>query len=474
MYKKLILLVVLLTIFGCSTGAKLDKSKINSGINLPAKFYGGGSTVVDNDMWWYVFGSTELNKLMDNMLKANIQLSKSYEGLKALQASLGISNADRLPTVNAGLKASETYSQDMAGKRKWRDGYELSLTASYEADIWGRIKSGTEASRQELIATQYDVESLYMTLTAELADRYFIYKGLAGVLKMQAQQLELRQKQISALEMMYSSGVGNLDAVYMKQTAIANLLNDMESTKKSMSDAQVQIARLIGMADYKKITITDKYDFNVPVLPKVIPSDVARQRPDIKSAYADVEKSNATLAQAMANRYPKLSFTAGLSYSGSELNKLISPENFVANLVGNLVMPLFDANKRKLQVQQQEYLLQQQIYNYYDTTLSALSEVSRALSDNVQKSRALKLSGEKVKIEEKRLQIAEMKYELGIKDYSDVIDNKISLLGSWIAELNARRSLFSARIELARAAGGNWAGELVKEKLAATYIKENK
>lgn len=469
----LVLILSMSVLLSCANGnTSLSRDKLNEGLKLPASFEVDGKEQYSGK-WWEVFESPELNGLMDKMISGNFQIAGSYERLKALQTALGITEADRLPSVNASAGVSETYSTDTRGEREWREGYDLSLAASYEADIWGRIKAGADSDRYEILSGRYDIESIYMSLTAELADRFFLYKSLAATLKMQRQQLELRQKQLSAIEMMYSSGIGSLDSIYAVQTSMADLMESMTETRQSMTNARRQIALLTGESEADRIKISDSYDMNIPFLPAVIPSEVAEKRPDVMSAYAEVMKVDMDRAQAAANRYPKLSFTASTGYSGDAIENLISPENFVANLVGNLAMPLFDAGRLKRQEQRQEYLLEYQIYSYYQTVLNALNEVSSALSDNVQNEQALKLSSEKVSIEEKRLKIAEMKYEMGIKDYSDVIDNKISLLKGWITEVNARRVLVSSRIELARAAGGSWAGEIVKQRLAENVSQES-
>lgn len=460
------LIAVSMIITSCAGyGTSVDRGRLEQNLKVPSSFADSGLGADYGSRWWEVFDSGELNSLMDKMLRKNLRISMSYEGLRAMQAALGIISADRLPTVQAGAEAGEVYSTDSKGKREWRESYELSLTASYEADIWGRIKAGVDSGRFELQSGRHDLESLYMSLTAELADRYFLYKSLAVTLKLQKEQLDLRQKQIDALKMMYSSGVGLLDTVYSKRSAIADLLSDISQTLQAMDDAKRQIAFLTGEPNPADIKITDRYDMNIPSLPAVIPADVVRKRPDIRSAYALVMKTDRDVAQAVANRYPKLTFTAALSYSGSDINKLVTPDNFVASVLGGLVMPLFDAGKRKQQVIQQKHLLEKQIYDYQNTVLTALKEVGSALGDNVQKQRALALGMEKVGIEEKRLSIAEMKYRMGIKDYSDVMDNKISLLSVWMAEESARRLLVSARIELARASGGSWTG-VIDSRLA--------
>jgi len=450
-----------------STGNEISKEKLNENIKIGDKFSYSGD-IEYGERWWEVFKNSELNSLMEQMFENNYNIAGSYEGLKALQAALGISRADRLPSVDAGAQAGERYSTDNTGNREWRENYELSLTASYEADIWGRIKAATESDKLSLVSGTYDMQSLYMTLTAELADRYFIYKSMASVLKMQREMLALRQKQISSLEMMYSSGIGSLDTIYTYQTNIADLMESMTETRQSMGDAKLQMALLMGYNDASMVNISDKYSLGIPFLPKVIPSQVAEKRPDIRSAYALVLKADRNVAEAMANRYPKLSFSASAAYSGDEISKLVSPENFVANLVANLTMPLFDAGRLSSQQKQQEFLYKKEVYSYYQTVLEALNEVSKSLEDNMQNEQALLLSEQKVSIEEKRLKVSKMKYEMGILNYSDVIDDQIGLLSAWLTEVNARRSLISSRIELARSTGGSWTDEEIEKRLSSS------
>jgi outer membrane protein TolC len=216
------------------------------------------------------------------------------------------------------------------------------------------------------------------------------------------------------------------------------------------------------------VNVSDKYNLDIPFLPKVIPSEVAEKRPDIRSAYALVLQADRNVAEAMANRYPKLSFSASAAYNGDELSNLVTPENFVANLIANLTMPLFDAGKLSNQQKQREFLYKQEVYSYYQTVLEALNEVSGSLEDNMQNEQALLLSQQKVSIEEKRLQVSKMKYEMGILSYSDVIDDQIGLLSAWLTEVNARRSLISSRIELARSTGGSWTDEEIDNRLSSS------
>jgi len=456
-----------LALAGCaSSGTKLSKEKIDEKLQIPTEFQFTGYGEQYQGKWWEVFDNEELNSLIEEMMLNNNDIAGSYEGIKSLQAALGITSADRLPTLDAGASAGEKYSTSTSGERKWRDSYDISLTASYEIDVWGRIKAGVESDRMALLSGKYDLETLYMTLTAEFADRYFIYKSLANVLKMQREMLALRQKQVSALEMMYSSGVGSLDTIYVKQTAIANLMESMTETRQSMQEAKLQMALLMGITDASKVKISDDYNLKIPYLPLVIPADITKKRPDVKSAYASVLQVDRDVAQAAANRYPKLSFSASVAYSGDEISNLVSPENFLANLLANLTVPLFDAGKLKNQQKKQEYLLKKEVFSYYQTVLDAINEVSVSLADNMQNEQALQLSQHKVGIEEKRLKVAEMKYEMGIKDYSDVIDNKISLLSGWITEVNSRRALISSRVELARASGGTWTEGIVETRLS--------
>jgi len=456
-------------LFSCGPASTaLNEDAVKGGLYLPENFTEASGGADYGSEWWKVFGSEELNSLMNKMFEQNYRLAQSYEGLRAMKTFIGISSADRMPSVSANANAGETYSTNSKGERKWNDSYGISLSASYEADVWGRASAGAESDRQALVSGIYDLQSLYMTLSAELAERYFIYKSLANIYRLQQEKLDLRMEQISALERMYTYGVGNLDAVYAAQQSAAGLIADITASRRSMAAAKSQIALLTGESDSTKVEISERYDLNIPPLPAVIPSAVAEKRPDIKAAFADIRQADSDLAEAAANRYPSLSFSASAGYSSDELARIVSPENFIANLAANLVMPLFDAGRRKLQQEQKKYLLEQKVYAYYQTVLEALFEVSYALNENMSKETAHKAALQKLDIEEKRLKVSQMKYRLGVKDYSEVLENKISLLTVWTAQINAKRDLISARIELARASGGDFAADMVGSRLEKT------
>jgi NodT family efflux transporter outer membrane factor (OMF) lipoprotein len=358
---------------------------------------------------------------------------------------------------------------DTRGDRGWNEGYELSLTASYEADIWGRVKSRTEAGRYEIQAGKYDLETLYISLSAEMAERYYLYQYLIKQREYLKGQLKLKTDQLEARERMYEYGIGSVETVYNSRKAISDIQDSINENEKNIKDAKLEIAKLLGHSSSSGINLKSS-PLTVPELPKAIPSDVVKNRPDIQSAFSTVMKIDRNAAEAVANRYPKLSLSASAAYNGDEIRNLITPDNFVANILANLVMPVFDANSRKLEAERQKTLLAQQIYRYQDTVIGALKEVESALLENIQKEKALINSNEKKEIDKKLLAVSKMRYELGVKKYENVIDSQVDKISGEIAFIKARRDLISSRIGLIRAIGGSWASDNITERLAS---KEN-
>jgi len=459
------LLPLLIFVFtGCvSTKQNFDKSQIEKGLNLPNSFSPQVSGVTLADKWWESFSDPDLNSLMERMFKDNFQLAKSYEGLRALRHKLGVTSSSSKPTLDAKIGATDRYSTNAAGSRGWRDSYELSLTASYEADIWGRIKSIEDAGRYEIKGAEADIESLYITLSADMADMYYLYQYLKLQEAMLKSQLKLMNEQLDALKSMYEYGIGDVETVYSKEKAIKDMEGSISENRNSVKDTKLNIAILMGLAGDSSLKLKSG-GLKMIDLPEAVPSSVLKNRPDIKSSFASVMSVDRNVAQAVANRYPKLSFSATASYSSDEISKIVTPENFVANILGNLILPLFDADKRKLESERQKALLSKEIYSYQEDLIKAFKEADSAFSDALSKEKIYESRVDKRKLSEKLLSLSKMRYELGVRKYEKVIDSKVESINSRVAEAKAKRDLISSRISIVRAVGGSWASAYVKDR----------
>ncbi|MGE4317366.1 MAG: efflux transporter outer membrane subunit [Deferribacterales bacterium] len=466
-FSVLIMVPLLLSACGVRDG-EIAGNEISKNLKISGDFYNSGGSEVYG-RWWTVFKSDELNTLMERMFADNYRIAESYEGLKALYASYGISNADRIPTLSLGAGASKSFSE-VNGDKVEVNSYSLSLTASYEADIWGKLKYASKSNMYTLMSSRYDLDSLYMTLSAELADRYIAYIAYSKILKKKQEGMSLYKSMLDARERLYRSGIGDMTKLLEAKKSLEAAQTEVLTAEQNLDGVRQSIAVLLGFADGRQISISDD-GYITPELPKAVPSEVVSGRPDIRSALYTLYRYDRAAAAAAAKRYPSLSLSASAGYSGDTVSDLISPENFAAQILGNLVLPIIDGRARKLEYEKQQAYLRQNIYTYQKTVITGLNEVQTALNTNRYALETLNRQNDRLDSDMKLYNIAKMRYEMGIDDYESVLETRIALNEREAAVISARSALAQARIELIRAIGGGWTQEYTDKRLQDDIAK---
>lgn len=459
-----------LLLSGCFAGKEqIDRAEIDRGLKINRQ-YADAPAVYDAvyDRWWLELDSTELNLMMDRMFSDNYKIAQSYEGLKALYAAYGVSDSDRAFTLSGKASASGSISES-SGNGVSRDSYFLGLTASYEADIWGRLKNASRANLFSLMSGRYDLEALYMTLSGELAQKYITCISLKNILDVKKDGLKLYQARLDARERLYKAGVGDITKVLEAKKGLETVQTDILTSEKAYRDVKQALALLLGHADGGQIEISGIY--RLPELPRALPAETAAQRPDIKAALYEVYKYDRTAAAATAGKYPSLSFSAEAGYTDGSVGSILSPENFAAQIIAGLVMPILDGKGREFEAQKQKAYLKQSIYAYQETVINALSEVQTALTADKYAEETLKKQNKRLDSDIKLYRLAKMRYEQGVDTYEAVLETKIALNERLSAVLSAKKDLGLARIDVITAVGGSWAAGYTAERLSSDIQK---
>lgn len=454
-------LVSVVVICGCAASDNAADTAKNAQLSaMPSKFdHAPRKSAQLADRWWETFGSSELNNLIENMFRDNLQIAQSYEGLRALSASYRVTRSGSALQLNARAQAGGNYSE----AKDATDTYGLSLNASYEADLWGRLKNGQRADIYALLAGKYDTETLYMTLAASMAEQYTDYVTYSRQLSIKKQSEKLYSDRLEARERLYRSGIGSMNEVLEAKKSLETVQNDILTVSKNIEDAKSAIALLLGRADTDFKLIVQ--DIKVPRVPETVPALVAVQRPDIRSALADVAKTDSTLAAAAARRYPTLSFTASAGYTADNLQSLVTPENFAAQLIGGLVQPILNGGAITAEIDRQKAYLQRDIYAYQQTVLTALNETRKALSANYYAERTLESQISRFESDFKLNKLAKMRYEKGIDDYEAVLNTLITLAERAYSVETAKGQTILTRVGIIRSIGGDWTGATVEKRM---------
>jgi len=408
--------------------------------------------------WWESFGDTELNSLVAEALADNQTLAAYWARLGKAQALAAKAGADFIPAV--GGEAAGSYSRnDSSGRVTKNENYSLGLVASYEIDLWGRIRAESQSAGFAAAASRQDLNGAAVTIAAEVAERWV--RIIA-----QRQQKALLQKQLAANETY-------LDLVELRfKKALASALDVMqqkqlvERVKAQMPLIELEerlllneLAVLLGRQPYNGPRFARQLLPELDTPPAAgIPAQLLEFRPDILAAYSRLAAVDQDLAAARADRLPALRLTGSAAYSSDELDTLF--DNWLANFAAGLTAPLIDGGRRRAEVRYAESAVQEQLAQYRQVVLTAVREVENALvrEEKIREN----IQGIENQLEAARIALEEagFRYTNGLIDYLPVLTQLLSVQNLELDLIARKADLLIARMNLYRAIGGTWTDRL--------------
>ncbi len=475
---KLLIVFIALTLTGCS----IHKSNIKEPIievpssysetkevqTLPARL----DLAKRVGKWWEQFDDKTLNKLMDKAFQNNFDIAQSYERLQQSLANVRITGSSRW--LNAGIDASAGRNRQSGffrGSTSDSNGfgattfntYSLSAAASYEIDLWGKLRANTKAAQFDALASEQNLKAMYISTSAQLAELFYLAVEQRAQLALSDQTIISFQDTLDRVEQRYRGGLVSAIDVYQSRQNLASARAQRPLFEQNLSVTLNALSVLAG--DFPDSEIGGKAEKlkNAPEFPFGIPSELLTDRPDIKSAYLQLKASDERIAAAVADRFPSFNLTGSYGGSSSEVKSILDSPNIFWNILLQAVQPVFDAGRRKAEVELTEAVFRENLAIYLKTVLTAFQEVEDALAQGTATEKRIRILYERVSASESELRIALDNYLQGLSDYLPVLTAQQRFYEAKSTLLTARRQLISARIQLTRALGGGWADDAIKE-----------
>ncbi len=334
----------------------------------------------------------------------------------------------------------------------------LGVAAGYEVDLWGRVRSTRNAAVRDFKATRESLKAAAISLSGEVAVAWFSLLEAYGQIRLLKAQEKLNGDflKLVALRMGYGE-TGAVDLLQQKQL--------IESTRNTLTQAQVtaklgehRLALLLGRGPDQNVLPEDAGERNLPELPDLpktgVPSDLLQRRPDVRSAYQQVEAANERVAAAIADRFPKLSLAASVQVSDDGVKNLFN--NWLVSLAANLLGPIFDGGRRKAEVERTRAVAAEALHTYGKTILQALFEVEDALVKEHNLKQRLETLREQLRLSEMVVQRARDNYVHGVDGYLRVLDAMDKHQTLQRNELTLQKQILENRVALCRALAGGW------------------
>ena len=417
------------------------------------------STMADVS-WKEIFSDPQLQHYIDRGLENNLDIRRALQQVVAANAYYQQGRAGFFPTLSA---SGQVTHQEMSGNSQFGaifDGaltqYDLSGTLSWEADIWGKIRSNKRAVEASYLQTVAAHQAVKTRLVSGIASLYYQLLAFDEQKKITEETIANRESSLEAMKALKEAGtvteVGVKQTEAQLHTARALLVDIKKNIKLLENTFSILLGETPGEIHRSTLEEQDRYDD----LKVGYPAQLLRNRPDVIAAEYGLVNAFELTNVAKSNFYPSLGITATGGFQSLELDKLLSVNSLFATTIGSLTQPII--NGRRIRTQHEVALSQQEIayLNFKDALLNSSKEVSDALYTH-------RAAGEKIDIRKEELEAYDIAIDYseellisGFGNYLEVLTAQANALSTELNLINAKYEQLNSIVELYRALGGGW------------------
>lgn len=436
------------------------------------------SDAADRGAWWAVFNDPLLDALLHQVVVSNQTLKSSEAAFRQARAVVEQTRSSLYPVI--GLDASIDQSRSSTGSRSgsatgFSGGsggrnetvYSTSLGASWELDVWGRIRRTVESDVASAQASAADLAAATLSAQADLASFYFQLRALDEQRQLLDASAEAYQRSLQITQSQYNWGIATRGDVALAETQLQSTRSQAIAVGVQRAQFEHAIAVLVGEPPSNFSIAPQALGDVPPPVPAGLPSALLERRPDVAAAERRMASANALIGVAETAYFPDITISATWGFAATGIGALFTAANEAWSVGVALAQTLIDAGARRAQVEQARAAYDQTVADYRQTVLTSVGAVEdqlaalRILQDQAT-TQALAVAAAR---EAERLQLNQ--YRAGTVDYTSVVTAQQSSLSNQQTALTVRQDRFVASVELIRALGGGWAAAELPEQIGS-------
>jgi outer membrane protein, multidrug efflux system len=412
--------------------------------------------------WWEVFQDTILKNLITEALGSNYDVKIAAARVQEARAQVGVARSEYFPAIDYNVGAQRTrFSGALLGLSgagpSTNNLYYGFLSASWEIDIWGRIRRSNEAARASLFATEDARRGIWLTLVSDLAQAYFELLALDVRLDIARNSTDAYQGTYSVFQDRLQGGVASKLETSRAEGALGQAQATIPQLESDIVAKENQISILLGRNPGPIPRGMPMYEQAVvPTVPAGLPSALLERRPDLRQAEQKLVGANANIGVAKAAFFPQLSLTALFGRASPEVSALTGGTATIWAVAGMLSGPIFEGGKNLSNYRVSKARWEQAKLQYEQAVLTALREVSDALTQLGKLSDAESGQERAVKALEQAVAYAMDRYRHGFASYFEVLEAQQQLYPAQYTLAQIRRDRLLAYVQLYKALGGGW------------------
>ncbi|MGJ8693143.1 MAG: TolC family protein [Thalassotalea sp.] len=402
------------------------------------------TTIAETDKWWQLFHDHQLDQLIAQALQQNYSLLATLARVQSAQAQLAVSTTSRYPDLNFTANGTA----DIESLDKVKSG-SFGLSSSWELDLWGGIAALEEKAQWDLISKQALHKTRLNTVAGGVSATWLNWLAESHKKQLLAAQYQRTETALSVINRRFALGKNSVTDIWQQKRLLESIISQQATNQARLQTYKKQLAVWLGTAEYQLPELAQIALPKLNILPEqTIPLQALHARPDIQQAYANLQASDASLAAAVTEKFPRLTLRANYSTSKSSTVELF--DDWLGNLAASLVMPIFNAGEIDNKIKQREYNLAASYADFSQAWLDAIYDVEVSLINEQQLYQISKQLHLQLTLAKKTERVTSQQYLNGKSSYLALLKAQETSLTLERQAIDAQKSLLNNRVQLYR------------------------
>jgi NodT family efflux transporter outer membrane factor (OMF) lipoprotein len=459
-------LIAALTLAGCSFAPRLQLPDVPvaESYKEPAPWVPAApADRLPREAWWQWYGDPDLDRLQAQLIERSPDLQAAlarYQQARAFADQLrsGLFPSFALSASGARARQSETRPPTGQATPRHYESYGIGIEASYEVDLWGRVRNDVTAGRLQASAAAADLESARLSLQAQLADYYIALHGVDREAALLADTVAAYERALSLTKERHAAGIVSGLDVARAETQLQTARSQRSQNQALRATLEHAIAVLVGESPSEFSLEPRSRPLRLPDIPRDVPANLLQRRPDIAAAQRRTAAANASVGVARAAYFPSITLSGVYGFESNRSSDWLTAPNAAWSVGPSLLLELFDAGRRRARVEQARAVLDEAGATYKAVVLSAFQEVEDSLALLHHYGNAAESERAAVTSAQRSLEFAMNRYREGAVSYLEVVQSQTIALDAQRGALDLETRQLRASVALIRALGGGWEG----------------
>ena len=431
------------------------------------------SASIVNIKWNQFFTDKQLISLIDTALKNNLDVLTTLQEIEIAKNKIKFTNGKFLPSITGGTSLSVEkvgrYTSQGAGDASTDiipgngvpdllPNLSFGFQASWEADIWGKLKSTQKATALRYLSSEEGKKLVITNLIAEISNSYYELVAQKNQLEVVKQAIALQQKQLEIVKVQLETGVVTSLAVKQFEAQLYNTQNTEYNILQNIVETENKINLFLGRYPQKINVDLNASSQKLPFLIESgIPSQLLNNRPDIKQAELELQASNFDVKAARAEFYPSFNMGATLGFSAFKPSYLLrTPESMMYSLVNEITGPVVNKSAIKAAFNTANALQIEALYTYQKTIINGYMDVSNQLSNFQNLDKAYELKNNETSTLKEAVEISTDLFKYGKATYLEVLTAQKDALAAQLELIDFKKQQLQSLANVYKALGGGW------------------